>query len=207
MTEKWTKAIYIANNNEIIEFNDYEISDYGNIRRRKKDGKVREKKLTYDRDGYMHVCLHKNNKTKTCTVHRLVLSSFQTNQYFPEAQADHINSIRTDNRLENLRWATRKENCNNEHHKEALSKAMKGKKLSNDTKQKISEAHKGMKHSAKTKQKIGETRKGMKYRTRSCFYDDKEFSSISEAYRYAIEKGLFNECYTAFRKMIKKSSK
>lgn len=42
-------------------------------------------------------------------VHRLVLNAFVGPA--PKLEADHINGIKTDNRLINLRWLTRQANC------------------------------------------------------------------------------------------------
>tara|TARA_R110000772_G_scaffold244683_1_gene357879 strand:+ start:102 stop:575 length:474 start_codon:yes stop_codon:yes gene_type:complete len=63
------------------------------------------------KDGYIQVSLSKNGKVKTLYVHRLLATAFIPN---PENKrcVDHINGIKHDNRLENLRWATHKENLN-----------------------------------------------------------------------------------------------
>ena len=58
------------------------------------------------------VCMSENGKVYYKKVHRLVAEAFIPN---PEekTQIDHINTIRDDNRIENLRWVTHKENSNN----------------------------------------------------------------------------------------------
>lgn len=57
-------------------------------------------------------------------IHRLIAEAFIPN---PENKPciDHINTIRHDNRIENLRWATYKENGNNEITKTNLSNSQK----------------------------------------------------------------------------------
>lgn len=97
-------------------------------------------------------------------IHRAVAELFIPN---PENKScvDHINTIRTDNRVDNLRWTTQKENCNNPLSIENYKKAQVGKQLSADTRMKVSNSNKG-KHSSpkseETKRKISEALKGRK---------------------------------------------
>ena len=76
---------------------------------------------------YCHVTLRGEGRTpKTFSVHRLVALAFLEN---PENKptVDHINGNKNDNRVQNLRWATAKEQMENqseEGKKERLEKAI-----------------------------------------------------------------------------------
>lgn len=69
-------------------------------------GKILKPQITC---GYPTVKLSKNKKYKSCSIHRLIAIHFIPN---PEnkPQVNHINSIRNDNRIENLEWVTAQEN-------------------------------------------------------------------------------------------------
>jgi predicted XRE-type DNA-binding protein len=109
----------------------YQASTYGRIKSldtidrfgRLHKGRVR--KLSEDKDGYKFVTLHKNLKRKKFLVHRLVALTFILN---PENKPciNHKDGIRDNNYIDNLEWATYKEN---EQHK--LRFLTKGKNLKN----------------------------------------------------------------------------
>lgn len=99
----------------------YQVSNLGNVRglpivtnfgeRKKKHG-LRLLKPAESKRGYYIVTLFKDGKGKTIPIHRLIADTFIPN---PENKpcVDHINTNKLDNRVENLRWVTYKENANN----------------------------------------------------------------------------------------------
>ena len=113
----------------------YEVSSLGNVRsvdryvmngNRYRLLKGKPIKVFPDSKGYLRVRLCKNNKAKNYSVHRLVANAFIPNPNNLPC-IDHINTIRDDNRVENLRWCTQKENSNNPLTREHLTYQKKNK--------------------------------------------------------------------------------
>ena len=88
----------------------YEVSNLGRVKSLHYD-KERIIKLTIKRK-YVIVVLVKNGKQKNLQVHRLVLIAFIGEPKVGQ-ECDHIDRNSINNRLDNLRWATRAENCSN----------------------------------------------------------------------------------------------
>ena len=69
--------------------------------------------------GYKFVNLREGKISKLIDVHRLVLMAF-VGMPSDKMECDHINRVRDDNRLENLRWVTKIENEANKLRKKQL---------------------------------------------------------------------------------------
>ena len=99
----------------------YQVSNLGRVkslerfRKGKNDSSLpineKIKKLVISRNGYYRVILFKESIGKWHLIHRLVYEAF--NGSIPEGlQVNHLNEIKSDNRLENLNLMTPKENTN-----------------------------------------------------------------------------------------------
>lgn len=85
----------------------YQISNTGLVKRSYQSGKVRILKDSLNTQGYFKTVLSKYNILKTYRTHRLVMQTFIGKS---DLEVNHINWIKTDNRLENLEYCTHKEN-------------------------------------------------------------------------------------------------
>ncbi len=115
--ETWTKLQLIGN--------DYEVSNLGNIRsigryverNNPKNTSIKTKyyyeskiiKPHLTKNGYHRLGLRVNMCKYNFSVHRLVALAFIPNIENKE-QVNHINGIKTDNRVENLEWCSNYEN-------------------------------------------------------------------------------------------------
>lgn len=62
-------------------------------------------------NGYKHVSLARSGQSATKYIQRLVLLAFCGEPHTADADACHNDGDKTNNRLTNLRWGTRAENC------------------------------------------------------------------------------------------------
>ena len=101
--EKWTgdlpNEIWI----DCYYDSDFEVSNLGRVRH-KKDLTLRKGSLS--NKGYLTVSMN----DKKYSLHRVVLASFSPIENLADYTVDHINGKKTDNTLENLRWASNEEN-------------------------------------------------------------------------------------------------
>lgn len=85
----------------------YQVSNLGRVKSSYKGGRIL--KPLPVRSGYLRVALtFYDGSIHFIPIHRLVLIAFSQNM--GNMQVNHINGIKTDNRLENLEWVTRSEN-------------------------------------------------------------------------------------------------
>jgi hypothetical protein len=111
--------------------NTYWISGYEGLYSVSKCGRVwshfqggRWRSLSLAGSGYPQAQLSKGGEKKTAYVHRLMAQTFLGS--IESLEVDHINGVKTDNRIENLRLATRVQNLHNSRAKTGGTSRYKG---------------------------------------------------------------------------------
>jgi hypothetical protein len=120
----------MSQNQQIANYLNYSISKDGNVINNKFKRKL---KPFLDAYGYYQVCLCNKGQIKKFRVNRLVAEAFipNTNNY---KQVNHINGIKTDNRIENLEWVTPSQNMLHAYKiglKKVTNKNIKASRLAN----------------------------------------------------------------------------
>jgi hypothetical protein len=108
--------------------NSYQVSDKGRIRTKDRTVEFKNRwgeicgrrqksiimKQKLEKNGYLRIGLRDGRKSKSFSVHRLVLEAFSGNR--PNLQVNHKDGNKTNNNLGNLEWCTARENY---HHAKA----------------------------------------------------------------------------------------
>jgi hypothetical protein len=93
-------------------FETYEISNYGNLRKKLFNGEYKSIKGSIQNRGYYYFQVQRNKKRINLLFHHLVAEQFIGMR--PEGLViDHIDRNKLNNNVHNLRYITQKENCRN----------------------------------------------------------------------------------------------
>jgi hypothetical protein len=130
---------FMENWKTIKDFNNYEVSSFGNVRRKKcqviycngiiTNYKEKLLKQEINREKYNRVTLSQNNIKKRYQTHRLVAEYFLENP-FNKPCVNHIDGDGLNNNVSNLEWCTYSEN--EKHSYSVLGKINSNRKLNKD---------------------------------------------------------------------------
>lgn len=127
----------------------YQVSNLGRVKSLERNIKMRQyvlhtvekiMKPIFDGKGYNQITLCKSGKMKRISIHRLVATHFIPNTE-NKPFINHINGIKTDNRVENLEWCTPSENNLHMYRVLGHKGTMLGRKASEETRRKIIESN------------------------------------------------------------------
>lgn len=124
--EEWKK---------VNEYPNFSVSNKGRVRNNLTGNILKPRK---DRAGYEYVAYSRvEGKQKSLSVHRLVAIAFIPNP-LNKSTVNHINGVHNDNRVENLEWATPREQNLHRYHTLGLYMSERGKQsLSSKRKKKV----------------------------------------------------------------------
>ena len=137
---------------DIIQYEGlYKVSNLGNIKSIKKNIIL----SSGDCNGYKLVSLSKKGKQKTYYIHRIVGQHFVLNE-FMKPQINHINGIKSDNRVKNLEWCTHNENMQHAFNIGLLNRKGENNSRSKLTKKQVLEIRKIYKEENITHKLLGQ---------------------------------------------------
>lgn len=172
---------------EIKGFEDYQVSNYGNVKSLITNRILRPSKT----NNYYKVTLCKNGEIYYKRVNRLVAEAFIPN---PDNLpcVNHKDENKFNNHVDNLEWCDYQYNNNYGTKKERISAKMKGVPKSEEHRRKISESHRGILNN------------GLKSKLVVAIDDDgnivHEFVSTQEAQRHGFNNSSVSQCCRGLRK-------
>ena len=106
----------------VKDYENYSVSSFGRV---KNDKFNRIMKPCKNAGGYYKVGLYKNGKRKPHLINRLVAIAFLSN-HDNKPMVDHIDGIKTNNNILNLRWASSSQNAFNQGKPKTNTSGFKG---------------------------------------------------------------------------------